>query len=259
MIGGVWAITVVRDEADVVGFAIDHLIEQGVSRVLAVDHRSVDATPELLSRRRDSVTVVRYGSRAFAQGTIMTTLARHAARFGAEWIIPFDCDEVWWTRDGTSLSEFLLACSDDAVAAECWNFLPTSSDIGDENPFRRITHREDKPTPWWSKVAFRADPRIFVLEGNHGVSPPRAVGSGLVIAHYPYRNRDQLERKFRHHASGRIAAGQPRLAYEVAALDTMDFPEVWDDFITTHRLPGDWWQAPESLVEDPEIQSIRLR
>jgi hypothetical protein len=258
---GVWAITVVRDEADVVGVAIDHLLKQGVSHVLAIDHLSSDETTQVMAQHGDVVTVVPYRHAAFAQGTLMTALARHAARHGAEWIVPFDADEIWWTCDGRPLAEHLLARTDDVARAMCWNYLPTASDSADESPVCRLTHRDEKPAEAWSKVAFRSHARVTVEEGNHGVSPERRIGSGLVIAHYPYRSRDQFIRKALQGNAGLSAARQPSNLgtnwRELGVFDATQLGQIWDDFVVTHQLPYDLWHAPGVLTRDPEARSLR--
>ena len=264
---GVWATTTVRDDADISGLAVDHLLAQGVRHVLAIDHGSTDDTRRILAERHD-VTVIPYPDTAFYQGAMITVLARHAAQHGAEWIVPFDADECWWTTDGTQLADHLLSRSDDVVEAASWSYLPTTIDISDENPFHRLAHRSDKPDGYRSdrpdgltKVAFRASSRITVRDGNHAVRPAGQIGSGLVIAHYPYRSRDQFIRKF---SQGNAALSATRLDRSVSghwrvlgARGAAELGKVWDNFVVTHELPYNGWQAPEVLVRDPEARSLR--
>lgn len=41
--GEVWGVSIVRDEVDVVGLTVRHLLDQGVSRILVADNCSVTA------------------------------------------------------------------------------------------------------------------------------------------------------------------------------------------------------------------------
>ena len=203
---GVWAVTVVRDEADVIGQTVDHLLEQGISRIVVVDHRSSDATAEVLATR--AVTVIPYRHEGYAQSAIMTALARHAAAHGADWVIPFDADEIWSTRDGSTLAEHLAARHEDAVEAQLTSYVPTTSDPDDPDPLRRLVTRFREPDGL-PKVAFRAAASVTVGMGNHAVHPQGTTGGGLVIAHYPYRSREQFARKVRQGRAGLDAAKLP--------------------------------------------------
>ena len=63
--GEVWGVSIVRDEVDVVGLTVRHLLDQGVSRILVADNCSVDGTRELLrslARTTRRVAVGRTGS-----------------------------------------------------------------------------------------------------------------------------------------------------------------------------------------------------
>ena len=47
---GVWAVAMVRNEADVIETSLRHLVAQGVEHILVVDNMSEDGTPAVLSR-----------------------------------------------------------------------------------------------------------------------------------------------------------------------------------------------------------------
>ena len=104
--GGVWAVGIVRDEADIVETVIRNLLAQGVERVVIADNLSTDATASVLERLAGSLPVTVLSDRLAAhyQAEKTTLLARAAARAGAGWVLPFDADEVWtaptWHRGG---------------------------------------------------------------------------------------------------------------------------------------------------------------
>ena len=258
---GVWAVTMVRDEADVIGHAIDHLVGQGISHVLVVDHLSQDETAEISAKRGDVVSVVPYRHPAYNQGTIVTALARHAARSGAEWIVPFDADEMWYSDDGALLAEHLLSRSDDVAQGSWWNYLPTQADGAEMNPFQRMTWRNGTAQSQ-PKVAFRANEKITVGYGNHSVEPAQTVGTGLVVAHYPYRSRKQFLRKITEGAAATKAARLPKRFMshwrELAALTPDDLQSLWERFVVTHELPFDGWNQHRELVHDPGAELLRF-
>ena len=47
--GAVMAVTMVKDEADIIGRVITHLLEQEVDRVIVADNMSSDDTPQILA------------------------------------------------------------------------------------------------------------------------------------------------------------------------------------------------------------------
>jgi D-serine deaminase-like pyridoxal phosphate-dependent protein len=95
--GPIWAVTMVRNEADVVEETIINLIDQGVDVILVADHLSTDTTSAALAElsTRYPVHVVRDTAEPFWQADKVTRLARMATTRGAAWIVPFDADEIW--------------------------------------------------------------------------------------------------------------------------------------------------------------------
>jgi glycosyltransferase involved in cell wall biosynthesis len=192
--GAVWAVGIVRDEADIIRATVTNFLEQGVERVVVADNGSTDGTADLV-RDITGVTVVEDRSRAFYQGDKLTLLARAAARAGAEWVVPFDADELWTAPGG--LARFLASSGADVVRAEVWNYVPSTSDPDAEpDPTRRLRRRQSEPAtdPKW---AFRAHRLAAVDEGNFRVFRTGSTADGLCIAHFPYRSEEQLLKKFR--------------------------------------------------------------
>ena len=101
---GLWAVGVVRDEVDVVGHTVRHLLRQGVDHVLLADNGSVDGTLELLETLAGEdarVHLARDAHPAHHQAEKVTYLAHTAWRHGARWVIPVDADELHFAADGT--------------------------------------------------------------------------------------------------------------------------------------------------------------
>ena len=171
--GAVWAVTMVKDEADIIGYAIDHLLAEGVDHILVADNLSTDGTLQVLHdlAQRAPVTVLHDRLTTFYQGEKMSRLARMATAAGAEWIIPFDADELWSAPSGR-LADHLRACEHSVVHSDFWDYVPTDADDqGEANPFLRIRHRRPQPEAL-HKVAFRAHWMAFIEDGNHGVRHP---------------------------------------------------------------------------------------
>jgi hypothetical protein len=200
----VWAVGVVRDEADIIEATISRMLRE-VDHVLVADNGSVDGTAEIL-RSLDGVTVLVDPDPDFLvdqqQARRTTALASLAAQRGADWVVPFDADEVWVAFDGR-IGDVLddLPQSVRVVRAEMVNHVVTDRDPpGPDLPARlvyRLPRFHDLP-----KVACRTDPGLWIMNGNHrvtyrGVALPRRVDGLLRVHHFPFRSAEQFVRKIR--------------------------------------------------------------
>jgi glycosyltransferase involved in cell wall biosynthesis len=204
----IWGVSVIRNEADVIELTARHLLEQGVDCLLVADNLSTDATRSILDRlaRELPVRVVDDPDPAHRHSEKMTSLAGQAAALGADWIVPFDGDEIWRARRG-SLRDAIERASGDVLVATMFDHYPRPT-------FRRGSLI--KRMPWnrvngWSKVAFRWQPGTVVVMGNHDVSGVECtrVWGELIVDHYPFRSWEQYREKMRHGAKALDLAGTP--------------------------------------------------
>jgi hypothetical protein len=200
----VWAISVVRNEADVVVPVVGHLLCQGVDHILIADNLSTDKTRRRLDAlaAKYPVTVVDDRDPAYWQAKKMTELARRAGAHGATWIIPFDADELWCCAGGTLRDYFARFDDVDVVVADSYNhyaalYVPLL--LGRRQLFAAMAKRDREPNS--HKVAFRYRQDVALEMGNHDVNsvlPMRRVRDGtLQVHHYPYRGPRQMIRKVR--------------------------------------------------------------
>lgn len=207
--GSVWAISVVRDELDVIPSAIEHLFSQGVDRVLVADNRSVDGTREYLQEialKDERVHVALDEEPAHIQSEKMTLLAHFAQRRGADWLIPFDADEFWFAR-GSFLADYLRARprETNVVRADFHHMVP---EVPSPSPFIEAKFVMDAAPSVPGKVAVRAHPLLEIWPGNHGASRVGNVERGLHIAHAQYRSPVQIARKVRQGTSASTLTGE---------------------------------------------------
>ena len=203
---------VVRDEEDVVRANLDFHLRRGVDFVLVTDHRSQDATREILDEyaQRGVARVFHEDAEAYEQGAWVTRMARLAAtEHGADWVINSDADEFWWPLAGT-LKDMLAAVPDAyaALAVPPRNFVPSE---GSEPFWERMVLREVRSQnligePLEPTAPHRGRPDIEVDHGNHWVAAPglrTAPPLPLIeILHYPVRSYEQYERKVVHAGRG---------------------------------------------------------
>ena len=216
------AVTMVRNEADVIGPVLTHLFNQGVDRVVVADNMSTDDTRTILEQtaERHPVTILDDNEFGHRQGAKMTGLARAAHEMGAEWVLPFDGDEVWSGTVGT-IAESLAVTKADVVMAPGWDHIVTREGDGPFSPWRR------KRPQTLCKVAFRSHPDALLNVGNHDVrgAGSHRVGGVLELRHFQYRSFEQMTRKLRH---GR------------AAIEASD----------VHELHGTHWREGGLLSDD---------
>lgn len=204
-----WAVTMVRDELDVIEYTLRHLASEGVDGIIVADNGSVDGTFEWLKTLEDQTDLgchfmlLQDPEVGYYQSRKMTTLVDIARQMGADWVIPFDADEVWWA-DGGSLHDVVAkldAADLQPRAAALHNYFPTKNPPKNTpNPFQRILRRDPQPAPL-PKVLVRPVPGIQIHQGNHGATVPgvlpRYLRSSLHVGHFPWRSYAQFERKVR--------------------------------------------------------------
>jgi len=205
-------VTMVRDEADVIGTVLRHMMTQ-VDALVVANNRSVDGTDDILfdlQVETDYPLIVHFDDEVgYMQSEKMTRLAHTAGtELGATWIVPFDADEIWYSPFGR-LGSFLSDIPEDIVKANLYDHVATGIDDPTiENPILRLQWRRDYPAPL-PKVACRYTPSLVIGMGNHEAwyDDRSAVASTqrLAIRHFPYRSVEQVVRKVRNGAEAYAA------------------------------------------------------
>lgn len=207
-----WAVGMVRDEADIIGYTIRHILGQ-VDRVLIADNLSTDGTRAILDELAADdarLTVIDDVDPAYYQSRKMTALAAAAAAAGAKWVLPMDADEVWYSPHGR-IADVLADLGPEAAvaAADVFDHVATGSDSTDENPLDRMAWRRREPCEL-PKVACRPMLPARIEQGNHAASFPWVtINELLVVRHFPYRSAEQMIRKAHNGAAAYAATDLP--------------------------------------------------
>jgi hypothetical protein len=216
MATSVFAVTMVRDEADIVEATVRQMAGQ-VDRVIVADNLSVDGTREILERLAGElpIEVVEDGEPGYLQSEKMTNLANRAAAAGADWVVPFDADEVHRPRTGRRLADTLAGLPNEVLISEAQLFdhVATAQDSAEGSPLERMGWRRAECVPL-RKVAVRAREGLTIHQGNHsatfdGVPHPPTVTTAVEIRHFPYRSAEQMIRKARNGAAAYAATDLP--------------------------------------------------
>ena len=200
----IWAVSMCKDEADVIEQIVAHMLGE-VDVVLVADNGSTDGTREILESL--PVVVKDDPDVGYYQSQKMTALAHEARAKGADWIVPFDADEIWRSADGP-IKDALASLPPDAMICEAAVLDHVATDEEGLSPWRRP---EQLPL---RKVAVRAYDRLVIHQGNHGATfrgigyPLRATGL-LEVHHFPYRTLEQMISKARNGAAAYAATNLP--------------------------------------------------
>jgi hypothetical protein len=195
----------VRNEEDILADQLHLHYALGVDAVVATDHNSTDATPEILRElaRDHELHIWHEPANTYEQSAWVTRMARQAVVLGADWVINADADEFHWPEAGT-LKDVFAAVPEryGVVEMPLSHFVPTSDGPGAWH--ERLRLREClsvKPSGrgYARNVAHRAHPEIVVHKGNHQVSgAPLEELPGwrpVTVLHFPIRSYEQYEHK----------------------------------------------------------------
>jgi hypothetical protein len=264
------ATLVVRDEADIVDAQIAYHLAAGVDFVLATDHESRDGTTEILEEyeRRGRLRLLR-ATGGVDEGRWRTRMARLAAtEHGADWVINTDADEFWLPRAGRLADAFGAVPDAFGVAfAVSRHFVPVPD--GPEHFSERMTVRVSPPaalndptSPYrpHGKAAHRGDGGIVVRHGAHRVENGRLPAvlhwHPFDVLHFPFRSREQYERK-----TVRRAHGDSRLGQYVRGFHAREQGRVEDVYaamtVTSDRLRRGLGE--ESVVIDTRLRDALRR
>lgn len=257
-----WAITMMRDEEDVAGYVLRHMVSEGFDGIIVADNMSTDETRaqlEAVAREASCRVIIQDDPVVgYFQSAKMTKLARQAAELGATHIVPFDADEIWY-HPTQRIGDFLrgLAPHIGFAPAQLTNHFPSAQDTESPNPFESIVWRDKVPASL-PKIAFRYDPDAVIEQGNHvvhlGRGQPADALWELQIRHFPYRSEEQFVRKARN----------GKQAYDAAPSLPQEMGSHWRSYggvVETHgaRAAADhfkahfWYADPAArgLVRDP--------
>ncbi|MDP5227727.1 MULTISPECIES: glycosyltransferase family 2 protein [Arthrobacter] len=224
----VWAVSMVRNEADVIKFSVMNLLRQGVDAVLIADNLSTDETSAVLRRLAGEypVYVAHDIEPAYFQAEKMTLLAEAAAKAGAAWVVPFDADEFWSVPSG-DLKSTLLGLQEPKARATVRNVFPV-----EEGSLRGMVNGAEEILP---KSAFRPYPGFHIETGNHFVDRPGREAGGITVLHFPWRSRSQIRAKSQ---TGRLAleragheAGIGSQWREMAKVDESAVEAAWRSLV----------------------------
>jgi glycosyltransferase involved in cell wall biosynthesis len=252
--GSVWGVCLAKNEEDIVGHTIRHMLDQGLDGVIVVDNLSTDATRAVLDELASADPRVHVGTDrqvGFHQGGKTSYLAHLAWSAGADWVVPFDADEFWFAEDG-SVASFLAAQQADSVWCDFRNVFPTVEegriDLRGDGAVQ--VEREENA---WLRVCFRARRWVWVGEGNHALRDSREIPvRGLHMLHYSYRSLEQYSRKVDNGVAALEAAGKDesiaRHWRHWASISASEREALWRHYLSGEGVAADDPTPPRERV-----------
>jgi Glycosyl transferase family 2 len=273
-----WAVSMVRNEADVVEAFVRHNLAF-LDGIAVLDHASIDGTFEVLSRLRAEglpLALLRSAEPGFFQGSQVSALARECfARTGADFVFALDADEFLRAASRAAIEQALAALPRGSHALHAWRtYVPSAFDL----PFgpHCVQYRLRREIKTRRKViigrSFAEQPQAMVSEGNHWIADPASgrtaalepiPAEAITLAHCPVRGRRQLEAKVRLGYAALLAAGGTQ------ATAGFHWRDLHDDLLrgiplsdarlrlvaANYGLPRQDWVPEEAieLVSDPVV------
>lgn len=258
-----WAVTMCKDEEDVIDHTMYHLAQEGVSGMIIADNLSTDNTRAKIDEAKERIqkqfdidikvhtdTVVEY-----TQDYKMTHMSKKAINYGADWVIPFDADELWFSKEGT-LQEVLTKYDEQGYITATplyTNHSITSQDPEGDNPYETMVYKWDQPTNFKTCFKARKDGKdISISNGNHFVywhdpghtRDERPLLDVIEIRHFQWRSLEHFKKKVLNaykackalpenaDLRGGAAWKEHFLRYEAEGakgLEAMFYEEVWNE------------------------------
>lgn len=234
----VYAISLLRDEEDIVSQAIDNQIANNVDGIIVSDIMSEDHTMDILKskipickERGIDYVIIEEKQFGYFQAIKYNGMAKLAAERANDktMIIPFDCDE-FWTCPRMPLADFLKTSEIEYWWVGMWNFIITAKDDPNENdPIARMKWYLSAGDPRMEisnvKVIYVCGPNVWLELGAHRTRNPsmdsfmpdgghrgphihhtRAGLDQVLLRHYPVRSFEQMKRKYHNNAAAMAAS-----------------------------------------------------
>lgn len=191
-----------KDEEDIIVPILKHMLAEGIEHFYIADNNSTDGTRDILEdfarEYKGTFIIVDDLEIGYYQAQKMNRFIDAAVELGAEIILPFDADELIFSRNKIyTLAEAIQNMPHPITVATVWDMVPQPTDINTGNPVKDIVYREAvvKGLP---SIAYRYEPGSSIVMGNHDVNRSGDRDDQTIgIRQYQYRSFEQYKRKLR--------------------------------------------------------------
>ena len=249
-------ISQVRNEIEVIDFAIWHHLDQGLDRLFISDNGSTDGTLEVIREwsERDDRVVLYNNDGPFHQERALTLMAQMAYEDGCAWCIPFDGDELWLSDNGLKTDIMSLDDYEDGVRVHLVNFIQNYNHstlpyeiyssvkwkIPDSINYATQVEVEYKLRSmlefrWDRKHILKLSDNLYIGEGSHTAAPSfrfiRCDDPRWKVYHVPIRSYTHMIRKAENGLRIKEAGYPYGYGWEA---------HIWADQYLSGTLLGEW-------------------
>lgn len=203
MYSKVFVVMMVKNEDDIIGHNIEYLQTQGIDHFYIANNLSTDNTSTILNKLKtkySNITLIDDNEEIYFQSEKMTGWMNECYKMGADYILPIDSDEKWYSKiHGKTISEAVRQYQSPSIfGVELIDFVPDKNQVVNENPFDVIDNvRYGYPSQ--PKVAFTKQEGVIIANGNHEILHHRGERISTVLGayHYQYRSKEHFLKKVR--------------------------------------------------------------
>jgi len=187
----------VRDEADIIKYNLDHHFNFGVDKIMVMDNGSVDGTRDIITQYGKDIIIIDNPVQDYRQSEWVTGMNVKAKELGAKYIINADADEFFFNRSKNLKDEFLNH-PENAFTIELVNVGLLYNDGNESFPNDTKCMILDNYTSegvrmkWPRKAMYKVqDYPVVIAQGNHNVDgiPDHVEAKETIIFHFPYRSK----------------------------------------------------------------------
>ncbi len=201
------AVSMVKDEGDIIDLNLEHLIRHGIKSFIIYDDGSKDNTLEKIeavdSRHKDvKIVLVNHSNSFKKKADILNALGILAQKlFEIEWIFAFDADDFLFVAPGPRIS---LENKDLDYILLPWLHLQPNQFSADYVGKLATANSIDSAIPHKFKAIVKLSDRTSIKSGQHhvtnrGIRPAIGIDgakAGMASVHFPIRTKSQFYEKF---------------------------------------------------------------
>lgn len=239
----VFAVMMVKNEEDIIGYNIDWLETQDIDHIFIANNMSTDGTKKILTEKSEkykNITIHFDNQFAYEQAAKMNRWIKECYEMGADIIVPIDADEIWHSKvENKTLGQVLKENSIEPkiFKASAIDFIPTENDVKSNNPLESMIYVKSNSDSF-SSVAFTRHDGSLITMGNHDVMshPGKVDNESIGIKHYQYRSFDQFAKKMK---NGKRVYDQTSMSpaigshwRKMGAWSDQQLSEWWENYIS---------------------------
>lgn len=189
----VFVVMMTKNEDDIIGYNLEYLQTQDIDHFYIANNLSTDNTSTILndlSTKYNNMTVIEDNEEAYFQDEKMNRFINTCYDMGADYILPIDSDEKWYSKVyGKTIGQAVKQFDKPTIfGVDLIDFLPDRDQVIYGNPFEEI-----KNVRCWypssPKVGYTSQRGSVLAMGNHDVYGHDGNVNRTILGAYQYQYR----------------------------------------------------------------------